>query len=81
MSGDDDSAGEIAKALEILSVSINGVMSAYIDFAASPPVGEGGYRQLALELSSAGEDIAVLARAMEVLARRFPEEAGGRASG
>ncbi len=50
-------------------------VSAYIDVAASPPTGYGGYRQLAAELASAGEDIAILARAMEVLARRFPGEA------
>jgi hypothetical protein len=49
-------------------------MSAYIDLAASPPPQAGGYRQLAVELSSVGEDIAILARAMEVLARRFPDE-------
>lgn len=81
MSGADDPADEIARALEILSVSINGVMSACIDAAAAPPASDGGYRQLAAELSSAGEDIITLARAMEVLARRFPEEAEGRARG
>jgi len=69
----DHPGDEIAQALEILSVSINGVMSAYIDVAAAPPAGEGGYLGLAQELASAGADIIVLARAMEVLARRFPE--------
>ena len=75
----DDPGDEIERALEILSVSINGVMSAYIDAAATPPKGEDGYLALASELEAAGADIVTLARAMEVLARRFPEEAKGRA--
>lgn len=69
----EDAGDEIERALEILSVTVGGLMLEHADLATSPPQGEGGYAELAQTLRLAGADIVVLAEAMAVMARRFPE--------
>lgn len=71
---DEDAGDEIERALEILSVTIGGLLLDHADLATSPPRGEGGYADLAQALKLAGADIVSLAEAMAVMARRLPEE-------
>lgn len=71
----DDPGGEIQLALEVLSVTVGGLMLDHADLATSPPQGEGGYAELAATLKLAGADIIILAEAMTVMARRFPAAA------
>jgi hypothetical protein len=75
MSKADDPGAEIQLALEVLSVTVGGLMLDHADLASSPPQGEGGYAELAATLKLAGADIVILAEAMTVMARRFPAEA------
>lgn len=68
----EDTGDEVDRALEILSVTVGGLMLEHADLATSPPQGDGGYAELAQILRIAGADIVILAEAMAVMARRFP---------
>lgn len=62
---------DLDHALEVLAVTIGGIMEEESALAASPPVMPGGYPALAKRFGEAAAEIAALARTMTVLCERF----------